>query len=147
MMLFFFLHRSFLRNVQVLTFLMLLLVHQTSLSALQWAAWLDMAIRYSFEEESIAEGIERTFSGKSPCAMCKAIEKVQKETNDKDPFTPKPSSSKTELTSKYTEPFGLALEAKASRAPDQASPPSVKDIFLITQIERQPPTPPPDMKG
>ncbi len=45
---------------------------------LQSAAWSSMLIRYS-EEGTFTQAVGKTFDGKHPCALCKAIQKERTE--------------------------------------------------------------------
>jgi hypothetical protein len=42
---------------------------------LQGVAWTGMLIQYSIDENIVA-GVQKTFDGEHPCAMCKAIDKA-----------------------------------------------------------------------
>jgi hypothetical protein len=44
---------------------------------LQSMAWMGMVVNYS-REGGVAEALVKTFDGKHPCALCKAIAKAQK---------------------------------------------------------------------
>lgn len=45
---------------------------------LQSAAWVGMVVRYS-REGSFAEALNKTFDGRHPCAVCKAIKQTRTE--------------------------------------------------------------------
>lgn len=60
---------------------------------LQSAAWVRMAISYSWEAGSLAEGLTKTFDGKHACNLCEAV----KEGKDSDKKSPALESSKKKL--------------------------------------------------
>ena len=51
---------------------------------LQSAAWLGMAVSYSFKAGSVAEGLSQTFDGDHPCPMCCALKKSQEKEESKE---------------------------------------------------------------
>lgn len=57
------------------------------IAVFQTIAWAQMIRDYS-KDASIAEAVDKTFSGKAPCAMCKSIAK-EKQKEEKAPATVK----------------------------------------------------------
>lgn len=53
---------------------------------LQSVAWLGMAVTFTVEKGSLAEGLSATFDGGHPCVLCKAVETGSKETPESAPF-------------------------------------------------------------
>lgn len=74
-------------------------------AVLQTIAWAQMVRDYS-QTTSVAEAIEKTFSGEAPCSMCKSIAKA-KHQEEKAPATVK--------LDKKAEVFPLASSALAYR--------------------------------
>jgi hypothetical protein len=99
--------------------------------ALQCVAWINMIRDYS-QVVPLAEAVSMTFSGKYPCAICKAlVEKKQQQQNDK-------IASVEKYAKKYFTPVSDEVEA-----------PLVADLHypdfrnaLLTRAEA-PPSPPP----
>lgn len=56
---------------------------------LQTVAWTGMVISYS-QRAPLREAISKTFDGKHPCALCKAIQKgrAEEQKRDSQQFTP-----------------------------------------------------------
>jgi hypothetical protein len=50
---------------------------------LQSLAWVGMVVSYS-QKASLAEAVTKTFDGKHPCALCKAIAKGKKSEKNSD---------------------------------------------------------------
>jgi hypothetical protein len=44
-------------------------------AVLQGVAWVGMAVTYSLQDGSLAEGLSKTFDGEHPCPLCKAVKK------------------------------------------------------------------------
>jgi hypothetical protein len=42
---------------------------------LQGVAWVGMAVTYSVQDGSVAEGLSKTFDGEHPCPLCKMVKK------------------------------------------------------------------------
>lgn len=55
---------------------------------LQCVAWLSMAVIYTEQEGSLAEGLAMTFDGNHPCAMCHAISAAKKADGGDQPAVP-----------------------------------------------------------
>lgn len=53
-------------------------------AVLQSAAWITMAVSYSFKTGSVAKGLSDTFDGDHPCALCCVVKKGT-ESEKKDP--------------------------------------------------------------
>ncbi len=60
--------------------------------ALQSVAWSGMLVHYS-REASLVVAVEKTFSGRNPCEMCKGIEEEKK----KEQRAPQVAAGKLEL--------------------------------------------------
>jgi hypothetical protein len=58
---------------------------------LQSAAWVRMAVDFS-KQDSVVVALEKTFSGKNPCAMCKMVRagKASEKKHDLQKLEPKP---------------------------------------------------------
>jgi len=79
---------------------------------LQSAAWVRMAVTYSLEEGSLAEGLKKTFDGKHACNLCEAV-KEGKQSDEKSPALDS-SKKKLEMLSlisrfALTPPVGIQL--------------------------------------
>jgi len=72
--------RAAIRFVTVLVLVLSLGLHW---AFLQSVAWVSMIVTYS-HEASFTEAVSKTFDGKHPCCMCKAIKKARAEENQKD---------------------------------------------------------------
>ncbi len=100
---------------------------------LQSAAWVGMAVRYSMEAGSVAEGLAETFDGEHPCALCDVVKKGQ-QGEKKD--------------AKFGAVKKLELFSNASVVHISAPPVSAFHIFPMiseTAVPRllAPPVPPP----
>lgn len=52
---------------------------------LQSVAWVGMAVTYTVETGSVAEGLSETFDGDHPCPLCHIVDKgTQSESSTKD---------------------------------------------------------------
>jgi hypothetical protein len=56
-------------------------------SLLQSVAWVKMIVVYS-QDSSFKEAVVKTFDGKHPCSLCKAVEQGKKSEKKSDKFTP-----------------------------------------------------------
>lgn len=59
-------------------------------AVLQTVAWAGMLVAYS-QASNVREAISRTFDGKHPCPLCKAIERGRQEEKSPDQKVRKPS--------------------------------------------------------
>jgi len=59
-------------------------------AVLQTVAWAGMLVAYS-QASTVREAVSRTFDGKHPCPLCKAIERGRQEEKSQDQKTLKPS--------------------------------------------------------
>lgn len=75
---------------------------------LQTTAWATMIVKYSQEAQSVRAGVEKTFSGEAPCAMCKKIAQAQKQEEQKSP---------TVKADKKLEPFTVRAVAEKTYLP------------------------------
>lgn len=121
-----------------------LLVHQTDMAVLQCFAWVTMVAEYSIEESSLTEGVEKTFSGKSPCGLCSTIEKFESEPSSQAPAEKAPKSLKKENLSTFlnSESPGwsrlLGRESRGEQMLFGRYQEEAKNQFYLS-----PPTPPP----
>lgn len=71
---------------------MLMLVLSLGLhwALLQTVAWTGMLVSYS-RDASLVDAVSKTFDGKHPCRLCKAIRKGQAEESEQDRQTVKPA--------------------------------------------------------
>jgi len=96
---------------------------------LQAIAWSQMVVSYSQDAGSLSTGIQKTFSGEYPCAMCKKIaEEKQKEQQ-------KPTIAKAE-----TKIFGIIAQRGAVQMPPLTRfvyPPSADSLF-VSRTDRPP---------
>ncbi|MBI3877072.1 MAG: hypothetical protein HY300_14135 [Verrucomicrobia bacterium] len=97
---------------------------------LQSAAWVGMVISYS-RDASFAEAVVKTFDGKHPCAVCKAVETGKRSERKQDAQKPV-----------------VKLEFSLAALPLSLFPPTVfvlsspRDDALVSRCEA-PPSPPP----
>ncbi len=78
-----------LRPVKIVTVLLLVLTLGLHWALLQTVAWTGMLVSYS-RDGSLTEAVSKTFDGKHPCCMCKAIESGRKaeQKQSQDKFAP-----------------------------------------------------------
>ena len=74
-------------------------------AVLQTVAWTGMVIEYS-RESPLAAALTKTFSGKAPCKMCKAIE-VGKEKESRLPATVKADKKIDKFLARAVQPAPL----------------------------------------
>lgn len=120
------------RLTKILTVLLLVLTLGLHWALLQTVAWTGMIVSYS-RDGSFTEAVTKTFDGKHPCCMCKAIESGRKDEQkqSQDKFTP-------DAKIKCVLPLELALfYAPVCRE----LPAPVPAVFHSFQTEPQ--TPPP----
>ncbi len=98
-------------------------------AVLQGIAWVQMVHQYS-QYVSVAEAVEKTFSGEAPCSMCKKIA-AAKHKEEKAPATVKLdkkaeilSIAENELLQKpaardfaWLRPVGTSFDARADAPP------------------------------
>ncbi len=99
-------------------------------SALQCLAWVNMIHEYS-QMVPLSEAVSMTFSGKYPCAMCKAIaEKKQSE------------NSKALAIDKYAKKFFSpdSIEAAGPQTAQLHYPDFTRSLLTRAEV---PPSPPP----
>ena len=98
--------------------------------ALQCVAWIKMIHDYS-QMVPLTEAVSMTFSGKYPCAICKAIAEKQQAENDR-------ICSLDKYEKKFTPPLAITL------APPAAAPVRYADYLGFWQSRTEvPPLPPP----
>ena len=97
---------------------------------LQSVAWVSMAVKFS-QHSSIKEALVKTFDGRHPCKICKAVQEGKK--SERKPESPKPIT-KLELF--------CAAQALPVKAPT-SSPISTAFINPTSANAAAPPTPPP----
>ena len=98
--------------------------------ALQSVAWVGMIASYS-QSESLGEAISKTFSGKSPCSLCKAVKSGRAEEQKR------PSAK---LIVKMEAVLSATVHAPLPRADEWEYPVA---ISLTAKRNLAPPVPPP----
>lgn len=97
---------------------------------LQSVAWMGMVVTYS-ENAPIKEALVKTFDGKHPCCLCKAIAAAKK------------SEKKTEFTAPVQKlEFPPVKENFVLIVPSRFQPPPQANTFADS-LTQKPPTPPP----
>jgi hypothetical protein len=97
---------------------------------LQCVAWVKMLHDYS-QMVPFTEAVGMTFSGKYPCAICKAIAEKKQSENDK-------IASFDKYEKKFFPPVAIAL------VPPKGVPVPYADYLISLQVRSEsPPTPPP----
>ena len=66
------------RPIKFLTVLLLVLSLGLHWALLQTVAWTGMLVTYS-QDGAFSEAVSKTFDGKHPCCMCKAIESARQD--------------------------------------------------------------------
>lgn len=97
---------------------------------LQSVAWCGMAITYS-QGTSLEDGLVKTFDGKHPCNLCKAIAEGKKSEK----------KQKTQFEIKKLELFSLSAEEPVFIAPVKQE--GILMISILLSRTEVPPTPPP----
>lgn len=97
---------------------------------LQSIAWAGMVVNYA-RDTSISEAIQKTFDGKHPCALCKAIQKGKQAGRNQE----------SNFSKKRLDPC-VKLELPALYFPSPPGERCVLDCFSATRSEI-PPVPPP----
>jgi hypothetical protein len=67
------------RIVRFVLTLVLMISIGAQWAVLQSAAWLGMAVSYSIRAGSVVDGLGKTFDGRHPCALCRAVEKGSRD--------------------------------------------------------------------
>jgi len=99
-------------------------------SLLQSLAWTTM-LADNLATESFSVAVQRTFDGKHPCALCKAIAKGKK------------SEKKADTLSSLRKFEAWTQAAAALAAPPAAFPAVPAQAALFESLAQTPPTPPP----
>lgn len=104
---------------------------------LQVVAWAQMIKSYT-AEKGLVQGIEETFNGEHPCAMCQKIAESKKHTDEKAPLAP----DRAEMSKWLSLPSGYVV---AAVIPTDLIPGKMPGEILLgaSQWETTPPTPPP----
>ena len=106
-------------------------------AVLQTIAWAQMVHDYS-QTTSIAEAVEKTFSGEAPCGMCKKIA-AAKHQEEKAPATVK--------LDKKAEVFPIASATLLPRPLARAFAYPVSAAVLLAVRSDAPPTPVPILRA
>lgn len=93
--------RAVVRFVTVFVLVLSLGLHW---AFLQSVAWVSMIVSYS-HEASFSEAVSKTFDGKHPCCMCKAIQKARAEQKQKEQKQNAKPGSKIDLGLVYQAAF------------------------------------------
>lgn len=100
----------------------------------QAVAWSQMLVSYSQDARSVSVGIEKTFSGKYPCAMCRKIAEAKYQQEQKQPVFK--ADRKAEV---FVAQPGTAVSAPAS---EKFFYPATADSHFTSRSD-PPPTPVP----
>lgn len=104
-------------------------------AALQTVAWAGMIVAYA-KDASVREAISKTFDGRHPCPLCKAIERGRQQEQQQHQQSLKPSGK---LDPGILNP-PLYLDFYCLFAPPEAQP-----IHALTRVE-PPPKPRPRLE-
>ena len=99
-------------------------------AVLQSVAWIGMAVSYS-QNATLKEALVKTFDGKHPCKLCKAVQ-------DGKSAEKKPDAQKVETKLDFFLVSKQIIFLSAPHAPSQ-----IANITLMTARTESPPTPPP----
>ncbi len=102
-------------------------------ATLQAVAWSKMVVDYSRDAGSLSTGIEKTFSGKYPCAMCKKIAEAKQQEQQK----PTIANAETKIAGVVAPRYCVQLPAVRRYAY-----PPISDSLFLSRSDR-PPTPVP----
>jgi len=120
----------FMRGGKVLVVLALVLTTGLHWAALQTVAWTAM-LANNLERGSLSEAVCKTFDGRHPCCLCKAIAAAQKSQKKSDTIA---------FTLKIE--FPPVAESPALVSPSQFEVLPLADSFAAARFV-QPPVPPP----
>ncbi|WP_147263256.1 hypothetical protein [Roseimicrobium gellanilyticum] len=104
---------------------------------LQVVAWAQMIKSYT-AEKGLVQGIEETFNGEHPCAMCQKIAESKKHNDEQAPLP----QDRTEMSKWLSLPSGYVI---TTVMPCDLVPGKVSGDMQLgsSQWETTPPTPPP----
>ncbi len=108
--------------IRTLTALLLVLTLGLQWAVLQSVAWVGMIVTYS-HDASFTEAISKTFDGKHPCCMCKAIKQARADEKQKEQKQNVKPGSKSEpgLVWQAT-PFDFSTDANRVLPTDSKAP-------------------------
>jgi hypothetical protein len=72
------------RLARILTLIALLQICGGHWGVLQTVAWTKMVAGYLQEQSSLPEALEKTFNGRNPCSLCKAVSEGRSEEKQQD---------------------------------------------------------------
>jgi hypothetical protein len=72
------------RVARILTLLALLQICGGHWGVIQTVAWTKMVAGYLKEQSSLPEALEKTFNGRNPCSLCKAVNEGRSEEKQQD---------------------------------------------------------------
>lgn len=97
-----------LRASQYLLIAILMVSMGGHLALLQAVAWGGMLVKYS-SQSSFSEAMDKTFDGKHPCGLCKALKKSKSE-EEKAPLLKAEMKQEVSLPPKVDVPFPRSSE-------------------------------------
>ena len=101
--------------------------------ALQAFAWSRMMVVYS-RQGTLTEALVKTFDGRHPCKLCRAVQDAQK---------PRPDNTPEEKTGRVFEMLGVIHRATAPPMPTRSCARPVAADDFCCDLSIPPPTPPP----
>jgi hypothetical protein len=121
------------RPVKIVTVLLLVLTLGLHWALLQTVAWTGMIVTYS-RDGSLTEAVSKTFDGKHPCCMCKAVESGRQEEQ---------KQSKEKLTPDAKIKCVLPVEIACLYNPVATEAPLAITTLAPLSHQTEPQTPPP----
>ena len=100
---------------------------------LQSVAWVGMVVTYA-QHESLPTALSKTFDGKHPCELCRAVAKGQQSEKHHDPLT---TLKKQGLVGATVSVTSLNLSAP------EIEPVLIRRAFSAPNRPHTPPSPPP----
>lgn len=73
------------RLARILALIALLQICGGHWGVLQTVAWTKMVATYLQEQSSLPEALEKTFNGRNPCSLCKAVNEGRSQEKQQDP--------------------------------------------------------------
>ena len=117
--------QAIIRSTTVLVLVLSLGLHW---ALLQTVAWTGMIVSYS-HQASFAQAVSKTFDGKHPCCLCKAIQKSRAEEKSREQVKPVvkldlgPIWQGTEFDFRCAREPALGTDAAASARSDEPPKP------------------------
>lgn len=120
------------RTAKITTVCVLVLSLGLHWALLQTVAWTGMVISYS-QNSSLKAAVTKTFDGKHPCALCKAIQKGRAEEQKRE---------QQQINPALKLDLAVVWQAAELKFASEGEPIPVPDLCAATRREA-PPTPPP----